>query len=262
MSEYDMGGIGDMAFASGYDERQPVVILLDTSDSMGRPDDRPRIDELNAALVRWFDGVRSQERLRERVEVCLIAFSSQVRVYDPGEGRLVPAGSAAADRLFVPAREMHPPALTADGYTQLIPAVETALTLARERCAALRAQCVPVRRPFIWALTDGAPSDAEGEPQGADELAVTAGLLSRAEAGGECVFQAIGVRGADRRMLEVLAPKGTSMLESLDFGQILDHLFTSSDKVDPTQSADEIHRVVASMAALRQQMNAMSDDLL
>ncbi len=250
-----------MSFASGFDERQPVIVLLDTSESMGRPEDSPRIDALNDALGAWFTSVRSEARLRTRVEVCLIAFHSQVEVYLPTAQRLIPAGERPSEDLFAPAGELHPPRLTASGYTCMTAAIETALDLARERCEKLREQGIPVRRPFIWLLTDGAPSDPAGVAQSGHELAPLAARLRAAEEQGDCVFQAIGVHGADRELLEVLAPKGTSMLADLDFGQILDHLFTSSDRVDPARSADETHDEIQRQAALRRKFQAMEEGL-
>ncbi|MER6996712.1 hypothetical protein [Streptomyces sp. NPDC000410] len=251
----------DFGPASGYDERQPVVILLDTSASMGRPSDRPRIDELNTALSRWFEGVRAEPRLRSRVEVCLITFDSRVRVYDPGQECLVAADEAVADRLFVPVDQVRPPRLGASGFTRMTTAVDTALDLARARYRSLQERKVPVRRPFLWVLTDGAPSDEDGRPLDAGELAGTARRLRRCEEQGEGIFQAIGVRGADLPLLQVLAPKATLMLDTLDFGQILDLLFQSSDRVGAVQHADDVHAEVARMAAARARMKKLEEGL-
>ncbi|MFD3521804.1 hypothetical protein [Streptomyces sp. NPDC058653] len=236
-------------FGTGYDERQPVVLLLDTSASMGRPEEHPRIDELNGALTRWFDGIRAQERLRTRVEVCLITFDSAVRVYDPGPGRLVPFGEADTGRLFVPVDSLHPPTLRAEGLTRLTEAVERAIELARARYRALQDQRVPVRRPFLWVLTDGAPSDAQGRPLDAKALAGTAEQVRRGEESGEWIFQLIGVRGADLPMLRVLAPKATSTLGEVDFVRILELVFQSTDDSSPNQDADLFHRQFDERAA-------------
>jgi uncharacterized protein YegL len=242
------------AFGEGFDERQPVVLLLDTSASMGRPAERPRIDELNDALTAWFDGVRRHGRLRSRVEVCLITFDSQVRAYDPCERTLVPVESLPADRLFVPVDGMRPPRLAASGYTRMTDAVDAALALARERLSTLRARRVQVIRPFLWVLTDGAPSDAEGRPLDAEALQDTARALRQGEKEREWVFQAVGVHGADLELLRVLAPKGAHLLDRLGFGQILDLLFYSSDRFGAVQDADAVHAQVADLAARRARM--------
>ncbi|MFE2849685.1 hypothetical protein ACFXJO_00935 [Streptomyces lavendulae] len=253
MSEYGFG------LAEGCDERQPVVLLLDTSQSMGRPSGNPRIDELNEALTGWFDGVRAEPRLRARVEVCLITFDSRVRVFDPDRERLVPVEEADPDRIFVPVDRMRPPRLEASGLTRMSEAVEAALDLARTRHRALQAQRVQVRRPFLWVLTDGAPSDANGEPMDAAALAGTARKVRLGEERGECVLQAIGVRGADLELLRVLAPDGALMLEGLPFEQILDLLFRSSDTIGAGGGADEIHAQTAHLVEQERRMRLLEE---
>ena len=246
----------------GYGERQPVVLLLDTSASMGRPAEHPRIDELNEALARWFDGIRARERLRTRMEVCLITFDSEVRVHDPGPGRLIPVEEADADRVFVPVRELRPPTLRAGGLTRLTDAVEAALGLVRSRHRTLQQQRVPVRRPFVWVLTDGAPSNAQGRPLDAPALADTAAKVRRGEEDREWVFQVIGVRDADLPTLRVLAPKATSSLAHLDFGRIIDLFFHSTDDSSPDQAADVIHAQIQERAAKQARMERLERGLL
>lgn len=253
----------DIGFASGLDERQPVVILLDTSGSMARPEASPRIAQVNTALTTLFESVRSQARLRARVETCLIAFGTQVRVYDAGTSALVAPEQADPDRVFVPVDRLSPPPLTAEGYTCLAPALEFALRIVAERCRALEARRVSVLRPLIWLLTDGAPSDEWGRPLDAAELAPLAERLRAAEAAPPadgCVFLTIGVQGADRRILEVLAPGATFMLQGLDFTEILRFLLRSSDRVSSIGTAEEVHREVARQAALRKAMSDLEEE--
>ncbi|MGW2545684.1 vWA domain-containing protein [Kitasatospora sp. NPDC001574] len=219
-----------IGFGSGWDERQPVIVLLDTSASMNRPAHDPPIASLNRALTRGFDAVRDRDRLRSRVEVCLVAFDSRVRVFDIAAGAFRPPEEADREALFSPLDGLRPPELTAGGYTCMVPALRFALDLARRRHRDLSARQVPVVRPLIWLLTDGAPSDEAGARLGAAEIAATAEQLRQAEHDDECVLFVIGVRGADREVLEVLAPQATHLLEDLDFGRILDIVFQSSDR--------------------------------
>ncbi|MEN8656225.1 VWA domain-containing protein [Streptomyces sp. 21So2-11] len=253
----------DIQFASGLDERQPVVILLDASGSMARPASSPRIAEVNSALTTLFESVRSQARLRARVEICLITFGSQVWVYDADASALVTAEQADPDRVFVPVDRLSPPPLTAAGYTCLAPALDIALRIVAERCRALDAHRLSVLRPLIWLVTDGAPSDERGRPLDAAELAPLADRLRTAEAASSpdgCVFLTIGVRGADRRLLEVLAPGATFMLEGLDFTEILRFLLRSSDRVSSIGTAGEVHREVARQAALQKAMSDLEEE--
>lgn len=255
MSEDGFG----FGFAEGHDERQPVLLLLDTSASMGRPVGSPRIDELNEALARWFDGGWAQPRLSARIEVCLITFDSRVRVLDPRREELVPVEEAAGDHLFVPVDRMRPPRLRAGGLTRMTRAVEAALDLARARHQSLRTARVPARRPILWVLTDGAPSDANGEWMDSTALADTAARVRGGEERGEWVFQAVGVRGADLDLLRVLAPKGALTLEGFDFGEILELLFQSSCVIGATQGADEIHGQVADLAERQRRLRLLEE---
>ncbi|WP_030324699.1 vWA domain-containing protein [Streptomyces sp. NRRL B-3229] len=252
----------DIGFASGLDERQPVVILLDASGSMARPVSSPRIAEVDSALRTLFESVRSQARLRARVEICLITFGSRVRVYDADASALVTGEQADPDRVFVPVEKLSPPPLTAEGYTCLEPALDIALRIAAQRLRALEERRLSVLRPLIWMVTDGAPSDERGRALDATELAPLADRLRTAEAARPpdgCVFLTIGVQGADRRLLEVLAPDATFMLEGLDFTQILKFLLRSSDRVSSIGTAGEVHREVARQAALQKAMNELSE---
>lgn len=258
MSE-DLFGFGHgLGFAEGHAERQPVVLLLDTSASMGRPAGRPRIEELNEALVRWFASARAEPRLAQ-VEVCLLTFDSRVRVHDPDRDEMVPVAQATGDRVFVPVDRMRPPRLRARGLTRMTQAVEAALDLARTRYQALQAARIPARRPILWVLTDGAPSDANGEWMDSAALADTAERVRRGEERGECVFQAIGVRGADLDLLRVLAPKGALALEGFDFVEILSLLFQSSCVIGAVRGADEIHRQTADLAERQRRLRLIED---
>ncbi|MGW1765618.1 vWA domain-containing protein [Streptomyces sp. NPDC002073] len=257
----DPGAGGGWGLSDGWEERQPVVLLLDTSASMGRPADRPRIDALSTALARWFEEVRAEPRLRSRVEVCLLSFDSAVRVFDPVRGELVALHEAVTERLFVPVEQMRPPRLEASGLTRMTVAVEAALDLAAARYRTLQRQRTQVRRPFLWVLTDGAPSDADGRPLDAPALAGTALRIRQAEERCACVFQAIGVQGANLPLLRVLAPKAALMLDELDFGEILDVLFQSSDRVGAVQDIDEIHRETRRIAERRRCRKALEEEL-
>ncbi|MCM2422621.1 hypothetical protein [Streptomyces sp. RKAG293] len=259
--DHAQGSAQSAGLGAGLDERQPVLIVLDTSGSMGRPAEHPRIDDLNRALGTIFRDIAADPRLRSRVEICLLSFGTDTQVYDVAGARMVPADTAVTSRAFAGVDALVPPTLTADGYTRMVDALEFALELGRCRHEELTAQCVPVLRPLIWLVTDGAPSDEHGRPLQATELAPFATRMRRSEAsevGG--VLFTVGVRGADRDMLAVLAPRGTVMLEGLDFKQILSWALVSSDRVGGQESAEDIHSMVAEQAAMRAELEALEEE--
>ena len=226
------------ALGRGFDERIPVVLVLDTSASMGRPEQAPRIVKLNEALGEWFTDASAQPGLRGRFEIAIITFDSAIRVLDPGGGPDTPADASGAFRLVADA---HPPQLRASGFSLMLPAIETALRLATDRKRLLEADGIPSRRPLIWLLTDGAPSDEKGTALAPADLAATAQRLRAEEVAGRCLFFAIGVAGANLQMLEVLAPTSTMMLGSFSYREILRFVSRSSDDVKSSDSAAEVY---------------------
>lgn len=113
MTTDSAGAYGGIGFGRGLDERQPVIVLLDTSASMNRPAHAPPIADLNRALAHGLDSIRASDRLRSRVEVCLVAFDSRVRVFDAAAGTFRPPEEAADEALFSPLDGLRTPALTA-----------------------------------------------------------------------------------------------------------------------------------------------------
>ena len=66
----------------GFDERAPLVLVLDTSASMGNPPEAPRIAELNAALRDWMADAGDDVALRGRLEIAVVTFGSSAQVLE------------------------------------------------------------------------------------------------------------------------------------------------------------------------------------
>ena len=129
-----------MEFANNPEPRCPCILLLDSSTSMaGTP-----IQELNAGLRDFEASVNEDRVARMRVEVAVIAFSSSVTVIQD----------------FVTVDEFTPPVLTADGMTAMGQALREAMQVLDERKSQYKANNVPYYRPWIFLITDGAPTDA------------------------------------------------------------------------------------------------------
>lgn len=242
----------------GFDERIPVLLVLDTSASMGRPEHEPRIGRLNAALGDWFADASAQPGLRGRIEIAIITFDSAIRVLDPGGGPDRPGGAASAFRLIADA---HPPQLRASGFSLMLPAIETALQLATEHKRTLEVDGIPSRRPLIWLLTDGAPSDETGAALAPADLAATAQRLRAEEAAGRCLFFAIGVAGADLHMLEVLAPASTMMLSSFSYREILRFVSRSSDNVKSSDSVADVYLQTREQVTMLEEISSLEETI-
>jgi uncharacterized protein YegL len=119
------------------ERRCPVVLLQDTSSSMG-----PHIDLVNEGLRTLRDDLVTDSLASQRVEIAVITFGPVRRVQD-----------------FVTVDRWLPPRLYASGSTPLGGALRQAVHEVRERKRAYREMGVPYYRPWIWLVTDGAPTD-------------------------------------------------------------------------------------------------------
>ncbi len=121
----------------------PAVILVDISGSMGGIP----INELNQGLIEFGTALHEDSLALGRAEVCIISFNSSVQT----------------EMSFRPAADYEAPVLSASGLTSMNEAIEAALDAIESRKAEYRAQGVSYYRPWLFLLTDGAPTDNEKE---------------------------------------------------------------------------------------------------
>ncbi len=165
----------------------PCVLLLDTSSSMGG---KP-IAQLNEGLRTFRDELSSDPLSAKRVEVAVVSF-----------------GPVTADVDFIAANSFLPPTLKAGGDTPMGRAVLTALDMVQRRKAEYREHGIAYYRPWIFLVTDGAPTDAWTE---------AASRIRAEEEAQRVAFFAVGVAGADLAMLARLAVRTPLPLQGLNF---------------------------------------------
>jgi uncharacterized protein YegL len=197
-------------FVDNPEPRCPCVLLLDTSKSMaGKP-----IDELNAGLKLFHDELLEDELASKRVEVAIVAFGP-VRV----------EGEFSTPEFF------HAPELAAEGETPLGAAVEQALELIETRKETYRENGINYYRPWIFLITDGAPTDSWEH---------AAKAIQAGEKEGRFAFFPVGVQKANLDVLAKLSSRKPLHLDGLRFRDLFSWLSRSLQKVSQSQLGSEV----------------------
>jgi len=196
--------VGLPEFVENPENRCPVILLLDTSRSMsGQP-----IQELTQGLKTFKDEVFRDTQASLSVEVAIVQFGASVKLVQD----------------FITIDDFIPPLLTADGMTPMGEAIEYALDLLEKRKATYRENGIQYYRPWIFMITDGAPTDSWGK---------AARRLREAELDNKLLFFAVGVEGADMDTLNHVVPpsRPAVCLNGLDFRALFIWLSSSMKRV-------------------------------
>jgi uncharacterized protein YegL len=201
---------GTSDFALNPEPRCPCLLLLDVSGSMaGAP-----IDELNAGLKSFHDELLADELASKRVEVACITF-----------------GPVNVATEFETAGVFQPPWLKAGGETPMGAAITSGVELVRLRKEAYRANGIAFYRPWIFLITDGAPTD---------EWTQAAQQVHDGEAAKAFAFFAVGVGGANMEVLSRIAVRTPLKLKGLQFRGLFQWLSNSMRSVSRSTPGDEV----------------------
>lgn len=202
---------GTDSFAENPEPRVPCVLLLDVSSSMAGE----KIAELNSGLGVYKEELMSDSLAARRVEVAVVAFGGTVDI-------LVD---------FTTAENFQPPVLEPRADTPMGAAINRAIEMVTDRKATYRENGIAFYRPWIFLITDGAPTD---EWRGAAER-VKSGEKSKAFS-----FFAVGVEGADLAVLGQIATREPLQLRGLRFRDLFQWLSNSQQSVSRSTPGDEV----------------------
>jgi uncharacterized protein YegL len=201
---------GTDSFADNPEPRCPCLLLLDTSGSMsGSP-----IAELNSGVVTFKDDLLMDSLAIKRVEVAIITFGP-VKVHSE----------------FSTVSNFFPPLLHATGDTPMGAAIKQGIELLRKRKDEYKVNGISFYRPWIFLITDGAPTD---EWQSAAEM------IKEGESSKSFAFFAVGVDRADMVTLQKISVRAPLKLQGLKFRELFQWLSNSMKSISRSTPGDEV----------------------
>lgn len=203
--------IGLPEFVDNQENRCPVILVLDTSGSMhGAP-----IAALNEGIKAFKQDVLRDTQAMLSVEVSLITFGEGVQQVQD----------------FVTIEHFDPTQLKADGLTPMGEALSLALDVLEKRKLVYKNHGIPYYRPWVFLITDGAPTDS---------WQAAAQDLREAEVKNRLLFFSVAVKGADMNTLKQISMRPPVLLNSLDFRDLFMWLSSSMKRVSSGKIGEAI----------------------
>jgi uncharacterized protein YegL len=189
-----------------------LVFLLDTSYSMdGEP-----IRQLNAGLNRFKEEVCKDSQTKGILDIALIEFNCDHKIVQE----------------FTPIEYMQPVNLVVGGSTNMAPAIREALRMVDERSRFYRRTGTEPYKPWVFLITDGAPTDSESQ------IAAATQEIKAMEAAGKVSFRSLGVGGYDPTTLRRFCGEKVLELDGADFSSFFNWVNKSMRSVSQSSPGE------------------------
>ena len=214
MSDYEQleygSDLDQIEFAENPEPRCPVLLLLDNSGSMAGE----KIAQLNEGLQAFKADLMEDPLAAKRCEIGIVSFGPVQQVTE-----------------FVSVTDFEPPQLAPMGDTPLGAAITHGLELLRLRKDTIRQNGVGLYRPWVFLITDGAPTD---------DWQSAASAVREGESAGSFAFFSVGVQGADLSLLGRLGTREPLQLQGVRFRELFQWLSSSLKSVSQSSPGDRV----------------------
>lgn len=202
-------------FSRNPEMRVPCLLLLDNSGSMsGKP-----IKELNDGLQELKRCLSEDDLAASRAEPAIITFG----------------GSICVVQDFTTVHHLKIPLLSAAGDTPMGSGIIRGVEMVGERMKTYRKNAINSHRPWIFLLTDGAPTDQELWQHAVD-------LVRTGEKNREFEFFAVGVGDeADLGLLSQLTSRPPQRLKGLQFREMFGWIGSSLKQYSRSKPGEVVH---------------------